>query len=136
MDYFPDYDLNWNVWDHDKAHRGDRFFMVRVGEGKTGIVMSGHFASEPYRDEDWSGRGRTTYYMDLDIDHIFHPERTPILTTAQLVEAIPDFRWTGGASGQMLAADQAATLEKLWGEFLAKVDGSTYDSHCACIAEE
>ena len=41
---------NWSVWEHKKAHKGDRFFMVRCGEGKTGICMSGFFSSEPYQD--------------------------------------------------------------------------------------
>ena len=58
---------DWSVWEHDKAEHGDRFFMVKVGEGKTGIVMAGYFYSEPYEDEDWSGRGRQTFYIDLDI---------------------------------------------------------------------
>ena len=31
VDYF-----NWSVWEHEKAKCGDRFFLVRVGEGKTG----------------------------------------------------------------------------------------------------
>lgn len=26
--------------------------------------MSGQVVSEPYRDEDWSGKGRITYYAD------------------------------------------------------------------------
>ena len=29
VDYF-----NWSVWEHEKAKCGDRFFLVRVGEGK------------------------------------------------------------------------------------------------------
>ena len=49
---------NWSVWEHEEAHKGDRFFMVRCGEGKTGICMSGRFRSEPYIDEDWTGKGR------------------------------------------------------------------------------
>ena len=35
------HDMNWSVWEHDKAQKGDRFFMVRCGSGKTGICMSG-----------------------------------------------------------------------------------------------
>lgn len=26
--------FNWSVWEHEKAKCGDRFFLVRVGEGK------------------------------------------------------------------------------------------------------
>ena len=37
-------------------------------DATTGICMVGTFASEPYQDEDWSGKGRVTYYADLDID--------------------------------------------------------------------
>ena len=51
-------DLNWSVWEHDKATYGDRFFLVRCGEGNTGICMSGRFSSYPFKAEDWSGRGR------------------------------------------------------------------------------
>ena len=42
-------DLNWSVWEHEKASCGDRFFMVLCGEGKTGICMSGYLASDPIR---------------------------------------------------------------------------------------
>ena len=31
--YFP-WDLNWSVWEWDKARKGDRFFMLRVGENQ------------------------------------------------------------------------------------------------------
>jgi len=27
-------DLNWSVWEHEKVSCGDRFFMVRCGEGE------------------------------------------------------------------------------------------------------
>ena len=30
---------NWSVWRHKDAHKGDRFFMVRCGEGKTGMLL-------------------------------------------------------------------------------------------------
>ncbi len=44
--------LNWSVWGYEEACSSDRFFMVRCGEGKTGICMSGYFASDPYKGED------------------------------------------------------------------------------------
>ena len=115
-----------SVWEHEKAREEDRFFLVRVGEGKTGVVMSGYFSSDPYEDEDWSGKGRQTCYMDMQPDHIFHPENTDILITEQLAAAIPDFDWTGGHSGRRLSEEQAAKMERLWDEFLAQVDDATY----------
>lgn len=109
---------NWSVWEHDKAHKGDRFFMVRCGKGKTGICMSGRFRSEPYQDEDWSGKGREVYYMDLMADTVIDPDILPILSTEVLSENIPSFDWSGGHSGRLLSAKKAKKLEKLWEEFL------------------
>lgn len=113
-------DMNWSVWEHEDAHAGDRFFMVRCGNGKTGICMSGYFSSDPYKDEDWSGRGRETYYMDLEPDVMIHPEYLPILTTSELVSAIPSFDWKGGHSGRLLDEKNAEILETLWRLFTEK----------------
>lgn len=113
-------DMNWSVWEHDKAQAGDRFFMVRCGNGHTGICMSGYFSSNPYRGEDWSGRGRVTYYMDLFPDVVLHPDYLPILTTAELLSAIPSFDWTGGHSGRLLDEASAGILENLWKQTTVK----------------
>lgn len=111
---------DWSVWEHDKATYGDRFFLVRCGEGNTGICMSGRFSSYPFKAEDWSGRGREVYYMKMLPDYIIDSEENPILTTKELQKAIPDFNWTGGHSGRILSPDQAIILEKLWSKFLDK----------------
>lgn len=109
---------NWSVWEHDKAHKGDRFFMVRCGEGKTGICMSGRFRSEPYKGEDWTGKGREVYYMDLMADVVIDPDILSILSTKILSQKIPSFDWSGGHSGRLLPTEEAEKLEKIWGDFL------------------
>lgn len=113
---------NWSVWEHDKAHKGDRFFMVRCGKGKTGICMSGRFRSEPYMDEDWSGKGREVYYMDLMADTVIDPDLLPILSIEVLSKKIPSFDWSGGHSGRVLPAKEAKKLERLWKKFLEQND--------------
>ena len=55
-------DYNWSIHEHDKVEDGDRFFMVRCGRGRAGIVMSGALVGDPYGGEDWAGRGRKIYY--------------------------------------------------------------------------
>lgn len=122
-------EYSWSVWEHERAKCGDRFFMVRCGDGKTGIVMSGVFDSQPYESEDWSGRGRRTFYMEMTPNVILNPDKAPMLTTAELEEAIPGFQWSGGHSGRILPKEDAKTLEKLWREYLRKnldaIDGKT-----------
>ena len=54
--HFDEVEFNWAIYDYKKAKVGDRFFLVRCGEGETGIVMSGTISSRPYKGEDWSGK--------------------------------------------------------------------------------
>lgn len=113
--------MNWSVWDYRQAQVGDRFFMVRCGEGNTGICMSGTLDSMPFYGKDWSGQGRDNiHYIDLDRDVVINPDYCPILTTAELQAAIPDFDWTGGHSGRLLDPKSAEKLEEMWEEFLEK----------------
>ena len=125
-------DFNWSVWEHDKSRCGDRFFLVRCGEGKTGIVMSGVFDSHPYEAGDWSGKGRRTFYMEMVPNVILNPEAAPMLTTADLEAAIPGFQWKGGHSGRLLPMDDARKLEDMWKQFLDKnreaCDGKTFNA--------
>ncbi len=109
---------NWSVWDYQKAKAGDRFYMVRVGQGNTGIVMAGYFCSDPYQGEDWSGRGREVHYMDFDVDEVFHSDHVPYITTEMLMNELPGFDWTGGHSGRMLPPDMAKQLEKMQNKFI------------------
>lgn len=115
--------INWSIWDYKNVHYGDRFFMVRVGEGQTGIVMAGTITSKPYKGKDWSGNGRKVYYSDLFCDCIVDTEVAPHISTEQLMEAMPEFDWTGGHSGRVLSDALAAKLEKLWAEYYYKYFG-------------
>ena len=117
-----DMQWGWSVWDYKGAKWGDRFFMVRVGEGKTGIVMSGVFESNPYEGEDWRGEGRETHYMELRPNFLLDPEAAPMITTEELAQEIPSFDWTGGHSGRILQQTDARKLEKMWHKFLEEHD--------------
>lgn len=122
--------FNWSVYEYEKARKNDRFVMIRCGKGRTGLVMSGIFASNPYQDGDWSGRGRKVYYMDLTPNFIADPEHLDnLITTEDLQKAIPSFDWSGGHSGRLLTEGQAELLEKLLADYLTKfcnnVDGKT-----------
>lgn len=124
--------FDWSICDYAKAKCGDRFYLVRCGEGNTGIVMSGVFDSHPYKAGDWSGRGRTVYYVDMIPNLILNPDKAPMITTEQLLKAIPTFDWTGGRSGRLLPKEDAKILESLWQQFIetneAKIDGITMNA--------
>ena len=121
-DFFDDgFYYDWSIWDYQKAHIGDRFYMIRTGEGKNGVVMRGTISGTPYPDEDWSGKGRKVYYIRMSLTNMIHPERTPLLlTTDELTEAIPDFNWKEGHSGEILNDTQSAKLEEVWADYLER----------------
>lgn len=114
MQQFNNFSLNWSVWEHEKTHQYDRFFMVRIGSTNTGIIMSGMIMSEPYKGEDWKGKGREVYYVDLNVSVMVHPERSLLMPSEKLSKQIPDFNWFGGHSGRVLTEEQSIKLLNLW----------------------
>lgn len=111
--YWAD-DFDWSVHEWQRARKGDRFFMVRVGEGNTGLFAAGRFTSNPTLGEDWDERGREVYYAQMEFEAVFHPERAEIVTTAELEREIPNIDWRKGHSGELLDSETADKLELMW----------------------
>ncbi|MDE6083547.1 MAG: hypothetical protein K2G11_03595 [Muribaculaceae bacterium] len=110
--------MNWSVWDADKVKKGDVCFLLKVGYGQTGIAARGVITSDAYAGEDWAWRNRPTMYCDFDFDTMINPDAYPLLTSAHLKKAIPDFDWDGGHSGIVLNEQQSEELLRLWGEYM------------------
>ncbi|MDD6228427.1 MAG: hypothetical protein PUA94_05290 [Bacteroidales bacterium] len=111
-------DFNWSVWDYDKIHDEDELYWIKVGLGQIGIVGHGTITSDPYEDEDWSGKGRETFYVNFEPDILINPDALTLLTCKELSEAIPDFEWDKGHSGLVLNDRQAEKLRYLWVDYL------------------
>ncbi|MDO4707889.1 hypothetical protein [Porphyromonas sp.] len=120
----------WTLYEFQRTKCGDRFFFVKVGAGKTGIVMSGVFNSRPYNIEDTYGRPR--FHIDMHPNIILNPDEVPMITTEQLAEAIPSFNWDTCPSGSILPPEDARKLEALWQKYLIemrdRVDGVTVNA--------
>ena len=123
MDDFADdfFYYEWSIWDYQKVHWGDKFYMIRTGKGKHGVVMRGTIIGMPYPDEDWSGKGRRVYYVRMRLSHMIHPEKSLLLlTTDDLGKAIPEFNWEEGHSGVILGDAMAKQLDDLWHDYVEK----------------
>ena len=115
-------DFDWSIVEHEKAHAGDRFVFIKVGyEKPTGIVGVGHFTSEPFLNEDWSGQGRKVYYMKMDWESVIKPSSDKILKTNKLIESIPEVMWSKGKAGVEVAPEIAEKIEALWQKHLESV---------------
>ena len=121
---FDDWDrspnaFDWSILEHEKAHEGDRFIFVKVGYDKpTGIVGVGHFITEPFEGEDWSGQGRKTFYMGMEWESVIKPTSDMILKTEVLNDAIPEITWTKGKAGVLVTPEVAEKIEALWHDHL------------------
>ena len=126
IDEFEDegFYYDWSIWDYQKVHVGDRFYMIRTGEGKHGVVMRGTIIGKPYPDEDWSGHGRKVYYIRMRLTNMIHPDLSPyLLTTDELSKYLPNFNWEDGHSGVMLDDSTAQLLEEIWHSHNSRVRG-------------
>lgn len=113
--YTHEFYYDWSIYDYKAVKVGDKFYMVKVGEGNTGIVMHGTIISESYIDEDWSGQGRDVRYVRMNPECMIHPDNKSLLiSTEELDEKIPGIDWNHGHSGVMLTDEQALMLDSLW----------------------
>ena len=117
-DHSPN-DFDWSITEYEKAHAGDRFIFIKVGYDKpTGIVGVGHFTTEPFIGEDWSGQGRKIFYMKMEWESVIKPTSDKILKTNVLIDAIPEITWSKGKAGVMIAPEVAEKVETLWHDHL------------------
>lgn len=111
---------DWSIFDYENVQVGDKFYMLKVGNGNTGIVMSGIIVSLPYKDEDWSGKGRDVRYVRMVPDCMVHPDKTEIVTTQVLDTEMPGVCWNEGHSGVMLDSIQAKKFDELWQNYILR----------------
>jgi len=120
MTSHPRGQMDWSVFDYKHVHKGDECYLLKVGAGPVGICLYGKILTEPYKGKDWSGKGRRAIrYVDLRPKVCINPLCLPILSTADLEAAIPDFNWRTGHSGEILTPEQSRKLKRLWNAFLA-----------------
>ena len=114
------YSGNWSFHEYEDVDAYDTFYMVRCGEGKTGIVMQGVIQSPCYEDLDWSPKNRKPiFYADIESSVIVNPDEASVMLTPEiLTEKLPDFNWFGGHSGRVLSDVYAEKLNEIWLEYI------------------
>ena len=106
--------MDWSVYEWEDAHKGDRYYMLRVGEGNTGIVFHGEFLSDPYEGGVWAGNGKNRHYVDICCLDAVDPDNRPLITLEELQNAIPEIDWVKDHSGQLLTKEEGDILDELF----------------------
>lgn len=112
--YWPT-DFGWSIHEWQKAHKGDRFFMMHVGESGGGIFAAGRFTSVPYA-EDYNGK----HHINMEFETVIHPERAEIITTEELEHELAHIDWRNIPSGQMLSKEDAVRMELMWRDYVGR----------------
>lgn len=134
-DWWPGW--NWSIWEHEDAMRGDRYFMLREGDGiAPGIYYAGDFTSDPFPGEDWRGTGKQRYYVEMDIEHARLSDKGPWLTTEELEAAIPSVNWRIGHSGELLTPEVADKLHHMWEQAVESVQESEEEEYTDVVEVE
>lgn len=122
---------NWSFHEHEDVKPRDIFYMIRCGEGKTGIVMRGEISSSCYEDEDWSPQKRKhIFYANLDENVLVDSENYAVMLTPEfLSKYMPDFNWFGGHSGRKLSKEYAEQLDDIWLKYIDENPQLFADGH-------
>ena len=120
MKIYPEgFRSNWSVYEWEEAHEGDRFYMLRTGDDKAGIVYRGEFLSEPYEDDDWAGqKGKKRQYIDIGCYGFISADEQSPITIEILEKEIPNVNWRKGHSGELLSDEDAEKLDELWKKYM------------------
>lgn len=110
--------MNWSVYEWEKAHKGDHYYMLRTGDDKAGIVFRGVFTSDPYPGEDWAGNGKQRYYMDMDCYYCVPADVQSPICIEELEKVVPGIDWRRGHSGELLSSEDADRLNELWNNIM------------------
>ena len=127
--------ITWELREFEAAEPGDRVFWLRCGEGKAGILMVGSIYESAFQDVHWKNPDEMSSYAPFLVEYAVDPEEVPIITTEMLQKEMPDFDWTGGASGRLLSPEYAEKLELMWAKYVME-HASMFESRSVAACDD
>jgi len=108
----------WSTGRSTQPAIGDRFYLIRLGDGPRGIFASGKVTSRveegPHWDRDRAAAGDTYRYVKVRFDEMLNPWTDQFLLQSVLVEKCPDVDWSPQASGTRIPAEVLFPVEEAW----------------------
>lgn len=109
----------WGTGSSRKLRKGDRFFMIQLGEQPKGIFACGYTTTDSYQDIHWDEEkqslGEPANYVKIQYDVLLHPRTDSILPREILNHSpLSTMRWDTRMSGIQIPTEVAAELELLW----------------------
>lgn len=110
----------WSCASYKSINVADRFFLIKLGRGKRGIIGSGYVDSSPSFAKHWNGSEKMTPYVILDFEVLLNPDENSILPIDLLKQGKLNVQqWSPQTSGISIRKEITEELESIWFNFLA-----------------
>lgn len=112
----------WSCGNSKRLQKGDRAFLIRLGENPKGIFASGTIVKGSYEDKHWddekAAAGQTSFFVQVQLDTLLDPDADTILPR-ELLNTPPfsEMRWDTQMSGVQIPDKIAEELETVWESF-------------------
>jgi 5-methylcytosine-specific restriction protein A len=111
----------WSCGNSKSIRKGDRVFLIRLGNEPRGIVGSGYAKSSYYVAPHWDGtENKTTNYIDIEFDILINPKENKLFDKESL-ESIDKNnlqQWFPQQSGISIKSTLVEPLEENWFNFI------------------
>lgn len=102
-----------------RIKKGDRAYLIRLGEEPRGIIASGWITSAPHRILHWveekAALGEKTFFAKCEWERILDPLVDAPLALSRLKSGkLAAMHWTSQSSGVSIPAKIAEELERVW----------------------
>ncbi|WP_354022232.1 McrB family protein [Endozoicomonas lisbonensis] len=94
--------------------KGDRVYLVRVGDEPRGIVASGTVTQPGYSDVDWKDPDKERLYIKFRLDDLRLENHEGQLPMFVLERQFPKQQWSPQSSGIVVQSDYTDSLKGLW----------------------
>ena len=111
----------WSCGNSKSIIKGDRVFLIRLGQEPKGIMGSGYAKSSYYVAPHWDGtEGKTTNYIDIEFDVLINPEENILFDKATLesIDKNNAQQWFPQQSGIAIKKEVVDALEVNWFNFI------------------
>lgn len=111
----------WSCGNSKTIKKGNRVFLIRLGEEPRGIMGSGYAKSSHYVAPHWDGtKGKTTNYIDIEFDILINPINNVLFDKESLDNIDPKIiqQWFPQQSGISIKPEVVDALESNWFNFI------------------
>lgn len=111
----------WSCGNSKSIKKGDRVFLIRLGEEPKGIMGSGYAKSSYYVASHWDGtKGKTANYIDIEFEILINPAENTLFDKESLesIDKTNVQQWFPQQSGISIKPELVEDLEANWFNFV------------------